>query len=321
MRYTRAIVGVISCLAVIALPACSAVSEDGSQTEDFPSESIRLLVPYSAGGPTDTMARSVGEAMGRELDTEIVVEAMPGASGSRAYQELASAEPDGYTLSMVALPTTTLNYLTQDVEYDADSFTPVGVVSEVPSGILVPADSPHESIEDLTKSSGEIEIGTPGATSGITAELERWIDIYDSPITPVPYDGGAKVRTALLGSNVTAGMVSLTPEFLSLVDANKVNLLAVGSKERMQGIDAPTLAQSGFPKLTGSTFTYGIATNAGVPDAVVEKLASALKAALRDEDVQETIGARYIPDSFRGGSDLSKVFSKTETTFQGVELG
>src|SRR3954447_26320764 len=103
----------------------------------FPSESIRLLVPYAAGGPTDLTARAYGEFLERDLGQPVVVENKPGGSGALATQELVTADPDGHTLALITAGTVVLTPLANEVGYTASDVTPVGVMSEVPSLLAV----------------------------------------------------------------------------------------------------------------------------------------------------------------------------------------
>ena len=114
MRPARVLAAVF---ATSLLAACGGEESgsDGEAAAEFPTQNVRLIVPYTAGGPTDIAARALAAHMEEELDQSVVVENLPGASGATAYQQLISAEADGHTLSMTALPTAVLNYLSNDV--------------------------------------------------------------------------------------------------------------------------------------------------------------------------------------------------------------
>jgi tripartite-type tricarboxylate transporter receptor subunit TctC len=312
-------------LAVLVLTACG--GDDGVDTAsgsaggDYPSERIRLIVPYTAGGPTDIAARAVGQYMEQELGETVLVENKPGASGATAYQELIAAEPDGHTLSMFALPTAVLNYLVNDVGYTAEDFTPVGSVTRVPSGILVPADSPYATADELFEAAkadpGSITVGTPGATNTHAAETRRLSREHDIPLTVVPFDGGSEVRTALLGGNVDAGFVNLSQDMLPSVESGELRPLAVGTEERLDYVDAPTLVELGYPGFTQSTTTFGVVAPAGTPDDVVSTLESTLEGALEDPAVVEQLDERYV-DEFLGREELAQLFADVEETFKDV---
>ena len=319
MRSTRAL-GIPLVLALV-LGGCA--TQPGSEdAAEYPTDEIRLLVPYSAGGPTDIAARALGRYMESELGQPVVVENLPGASGVTSYVELISAPADGYTLSMTALPTAVLNYLTNDVGYTREDFAPVGVVTQVPSGIVVPADSPYQDLESLFAAARQdpqaISVGTPGATNTHAAETRRITDLYDVPLTVVPFEGATQVQAALLGGNVSAGFINLSQDALPAIESGDLRLLAVGSSERLDYLDAPTLAELGYPELVQSTTTFGVLAPAGTPEEVVQRLEETLQGASGDEEVVEALDPRYVPEEFIGSDGLTDLFVETEEIFRDV---
>ncbi|SES98175.1 Bug family tripartite tricarboxylate transporter substrate binding protein [Geodermatophilus poikilotrophus] len=319
MRPPRALAALL--VTTAALAGCA---EDSASVAaaDYPSEDVRLLVPYTAGGPTDIAARAVGAHLEGELGRPVVVENLPGASGATAYVEMISAEPDGHTLSMTALPTAVLNYLSNDVGYTREDLAPVGVVTQVPSGIVVPADSPYQDVESLFEAARQdpqaITVGTPGATNTHAAETRRITQLYDIPLTVVPFEGNSEVQTALLGGNVAAGFANLSQDLLPAIEAGGLRVLAVGTEERLDYVDAPTLVEAGYPELVQSTTTFGVIAPAGTPEEVVATLEDALRSAGEDEAVVEALDPRYVPEEFLGSADLADLFAETEETFRGV---
>lgn len=291
----------------------------------YPAKDIRLLVPYTAGGPTDIAARALGAYLEKDLGQPVVVENLPGASGATAYNQLISSPPDGYTLSMTALPTAVLNYLSNDVGYTREDFAPVGVVTQVPSGIVVPADSPYQDLQSLfaaaRSGSQAVTVGTPGATNTHAAETRRITQLYDVPLTVVPFNGNAEVQTALLGGNVAAGFVNLSQDMLPAIEAGKLRVLAVGTQERLPYVDAPTFVELGYPELTQSTTTFGVIAPAGTPGEVVSTLEKALRSAREDQTVVQALDARYVPADFIGSKGLADLFAQTEQTFRDVVGG
>ena len=309
---------------LVTAAALAGCAEDSSSVAaaDYPSEDVRLLVPYTAGGPTDIAARAVGAHLEGELGRPVVVENLPGASGATAYVEMISAEPDGHTLSMTALPTAVLNYLSNDVGYTREDLAPVGVVTQVPSGIVVPADSPYQDVESLFAAARQdpqaITVGTPGATNTHAAETRRITQLYDIPLTVVPFEGNSEVQTALLGGNVSAGFANLSQDLLPAIEAGDLRVLAVGTEERLDYVDAPTFVEAGYPELVQSTTTFGVIAPAGTPEEVVATLEDALRSAGEDEAVVEALDPRYVPEEFLGSADLADLFAETEETFRGV---
>jgi tripartite-type tricarboxylate transporter receptor subunit TctC len=328
MRSLRPLAALL--VTVAALTGCAEQSGGGgggggAAAADYPSEDIRLIVPFAAGGPTDIAARALGAHLEEHLGQPVVVENLPGASGATAYIELISAEPDGHTLSMTTLPTAVLNYLSADVGYTREDFAPIGVVTQVPSGIVVPANSPHQDLESLFEAArsapGSIGVATPGATNTHAAETRRITELYDVPLTVVPFDGNAEVKTALLGGNVPAGFVNLSQDMLPAIEAGDLRLLAVGTQERLDYVDAPTFVELGYPELVQSTTTFGVLAPAGTPDEVVATLEDAMRSAREDEEVVKALDPRYVPEEFVGSAGLGELFVETEQTFRDVVGG
>jgi tripartite-type tricarboxylate transporter receptor subunit TctC len=309
--------------AALLLAACGGQRSD--EPEAYPSDQIRLIVPYTAGGPTDIAARALGRYMEGALGQTVVVENLPGASGSAAYLELLSGEPDGYTVSMTALPTAVLNYLANDVGYTREDFAPVGVITQVPSALVVPADSPYADLEALFAAARSdpalVSVGTPGATNTHAAETRRITQLHGVPLTVVPFNGAQEVLAALLGGNVVAGFVNASQDMLPAIESGQLRVLAVGTEERLPYIDAPTFVEQGYPDITQSTTTFGVIAPAGTPQPVIARLEETMRAASADPETRRGLDERYVPEQFMGSADLAALFAETEQTFQGVASG
>jgi tripartite-type tricarboxylate transporter receptor subunit TctC len=309
--------------AALLLTACGGQSAE--DTDAYPSEQIRMLVPYTAGGPTDIAARSLARFMESSLGQTVVVENLAGASGSTAYQEMLSAEADGYTVSMTALPTAVLNYLTNDVGYTRESFAPIGVTTQVPSAIVVPAASPYTDLESLFTAARNdptlVSVGTPGATNTHAAETRRITQLYGVPLTVVPFNGNQEVLAALLGGNIVAGFVNASQDMLPSIESGTLRVIAVGTEERLPYLDGPTFVEQGYPELTKSTTTFGLIAPAGTPEPVLARLEETMRAAAADPETVRGYDERYVPEQFLGRAELTALFAETEQTFEGVASG
>ena len=308
----------------LLLAACGQGAGSG-EPDAYPSEPIRMLVPYTAGGPTDIAARSLARYMEGTLGQTVVVENAPGASGSAAYQDLISSDPDGYTISMTALPTAVLNYLVNDVGYRRDDFAPVGVMTQVPSALVVPATSPYADLEalfaDARINPSKVTVGTPGATNTHAAETRRITQLYGVPLTVLPFNGNQEVLTALVGGNTVAGFVNVSQDMLPSIESGQLRVLAVGTPERLPYLDGPTFTEQGYPELTQSTTTFGVIAPAGTPEPVLTRLEETVRAASADPETRRGLDERYVPEQFIGGAELAALFAETEQTFQGVAGG
>jgi tripartite-type tricarboxylate transporter receptor subunit TctC len=292
-------------VAALALPL-SALSCSAPDTPDeYPTQEITVLVPYTAGGPTDLAARAMGAHLEKALGQPVVVENVPGAAGSVAMNELVSSEPDGHTLTLVAAPSTVVTPMIQDVPYDADSFVPIGVITEVPSVLAVAGGSEFTDVAAFFAAArqrpGEPTVGTPGATTSQAIELRRLASEYGVQVTVVPFNGNAELIQALLGGTVDAVLVNVSQDIRAQIDAGAFRALALSPAERVEYLpDVPTLAELGFPELTYSTSLFGLGAPAGTPPEIVGRLEDAMRDGLADPAVRQQLDEAYVPDEFIG---------------------
>ena len=150
MRRTRSTWPALIAASVLTLAACG--GDDDAGTEDsggdaaagYPTKTINLIVPYAPGGPTDLAARTIGSCIEEELGQTVVVENREGASGSVGMQAMIAGGDDGYSLSLIAVPASATNPLQDDVGYTNEDYVPIAAVTEIPSALIVGADSPYE---------------------------------------------------------------------------------------------------------------------------------------------------------------------------------
>jgi tripartite-type tricarboxylate transporter receptor subunit TctC len=317
----------IACLATLALLLAGCGGQQAAdQSEDaaaFPTDDIRLLVPYAAGGPTDLTARTYGEFLERDLGRPVVVENRPGGSGALATQELAQSEPDGHTLALITAGTTVLTPLVNDVGYTSADVTPVGVLSEVPSLLAVGKESPYQDmaafVADAKARPGAINVGVPGASTPPGLELQRLRDEHGVEVTVVPFNGNSEMTAALLGGNVDAVLINASQDVTENIDAGEFRPLAVSTEQPLDWLPGiPTLVEAGFPGLTLSGSTFGLAGPAGLPEPVVTRLEDALRRGHADPDVMATIGERYLGPEFRGAAEMRAVLDQTQAAYEPI---
>lgn len=290
---------------------------------DYPSESIRFLVPYGAGGPTDLTSRTVGACLQEQLGETVVVENRPGGSGALGMQELIAAPADGHTLSLVTAGTMVLTPLANDLDYTAEDITAIGVMSEVPSLLAVGEGSPYADAEaffaQAESAPGSLNVGVPGASTPQGIELQRLASEYGVEVTVVPFDGNAEMTTALLGGNVDAVLINASQDVVANVEAGAFEPIAVSSEERLSWLpDTPTLVESGFPELTLSGSTFGLAGPAGLPEDVTDTLESTLEECLDDPEVQEQLGQSYVLEEFVGAEGLTEILAETQEVYEPI---
>ena len=291
-----------------ALVSCTG-GGSGESAEDYPSDDVRLLVPYGAGGPTDLAARTVAQYFEGEFDQTVLVENLAGASGAQAMNELIASQSDGYTTAIIAAPATVVVPLVEDVGYTADDFSTVGAITVIPSVLTVRSDSEYETAEDFFAAAEEnpdqLNVGVAGANTSQALELRLLAESYGVELSLVPFRGNAEMTSALLGGNVDAVFINASEDVLANIDGGEFKPLAVSPPERVEYLsDVPTLKELGYEELVNSVSIFGLAAPNGTPDEVIGRLESTLQEALQDEEVREQLGEQYVPEEFIGAEEL-----------------
>src|SRR2546423_5475401 len=276
-----------------------------SAAQDYPSRPITLVVPYAAGGGNDVMARIVAEKMSKSLGQQIVIENKGGAGGSIATRQVAKSAPDGYTLGLGGTGTLPINpTLYPNVGYDPRrDFAPAGLIATSALVVLVHPSIEATSIGELIvlakREPGKLNYASAGSGSGIHLGTELLAHMAGIKLTHIPYKGSSPALTDLLGGHVAIYLSSLPPA-IALVKEGKVRALGVtGARRSAVFPDMPTVAEAALPSYE-AVLHYGIVAPAGTPQAIIEKLNAALKAALAEEDVRARIvadGAEPLPTS------------------------
>jgi tripartite-type tricarboxylate transporter receptor subunit TctC len=259
--------------------------------QDYPTRPITLIVPYSAGGGNDVMARMAAEKMSRTLGQQIVIENRGGAGGSIATQQVAKAAPDGYTLGLGGTGTLAIDpTLYLNVGYDPrKDFAPIGLIATSALVLVVTPSLPAASIPELIalakQQPGELTFASAGTGSGIHLAGEYFATLAGIKLVHVPYKGSAPALTDLVGGHVAMYFSSLPPA-VQLVKEGKVRALAVTSSQRSPIFpDLPTVTEAALPGYE-AVLHYGIVAPARTPRPVIDKLSAALTAAVTSEDLR-----------------------------------
>jgi tripartite-type tricarboxylate transporter receptor subunit TctC len=289
-------------LTSLALAALSAVS---AAAQDYPSRPVTLIVPYSAGGGNDLMARTAAEKMSQALGQQIVIENRGGAGGSIASRQVAKAPPDGYTLGLGGTGTLAIDpTLYANVGYDPrKDFAPIGLIAT--SGLVIcvhpslAARSIGELIALAKQQPGKLNYASAGTGSGIHLGTEYFASMAGIKLTHIPYKGSVPALTDLVGGHVAIYFSSLPPA-VGLVKDGKVRALAVtGAKRSPVFPDVPTVAEAALPGYE-AVLHYGIVAPAGTPRAIIEKLSAALRAAVMSDELKARLaddGAEPLPST------------------------
>ena len=287
-------------LARSALAACLTPALPAAMAQTYPAKPITLVVPHSAGGTSDILARTAAAEAAKTLGQTIVIDNKGGANGTIAAKQVASSAPDGYTLLLATASTHGINpSLYSRISYDAvKDFTPVTLLATVPNVLVVGPNVKAGNVQELIAfirsqgdktNMGSAGAGTPGHLAGEMFKSEAKLQF-----THVPYKGGSPAITDLIGGQIDF-MFTTIPGVLPHVKAGSLRALAVTSPERSSAMpDVPTMAESGLPGFQAVSW-HGIVAPAGTPDAVVARLNQALTGALAAPEVKQRLleeGAR-----------------------------
>ena len=264
----------------------------GAAAQDYPTRNINMMVPYAAGGPTDTVARVVAQAMGKPLGQTVIVENRPSAGGILAPEVVKNAKPDGYTIlihhiGMATIPTLyrtglRFNPLT-DFEY-------IGLINEVPMVIVAKSAMPAKDLKEFLAyiKANKDKVSYANAGVGAASHLcgMLFMSAIQTDFLTVPYKGTGPAMNDLLGGQVDF-MCDQTTSTTSQIKSGKIKVYGITSAQRVASLpDVPTLQEQGL-KGADVGIWHGLYAPKGTPKPVIDKLVAALQAALKDPEVQK----------------------------------
>jgi tripartite-type tricarboxylate transporter receptor subunit TctC len=277
----------------VVLIAASLCSPAWAQ-QDYPTKPIKLVVGFGAGGAADIIARLLGQKMSEALGQPVVIENRPGAGSNIAFDFVAKAEPDGYTLALATPGYVTNPNLYGKTPYRLDDFAPIAQVASTPLVFMVPATSPAKSVQEFIKvaqtTTQHYNYASAGIGSSTHLASELFVAMAKVKLTHVPYKGGPAAFSDLMNGQVNM-IISSMPESLSYIKSGKVKPLAVTGATRAPALpDLPTMAESGMSDFVITTW-YGILAPAKTPKEVIGKLHSAIQKSLSARDTAERFAA------------------------------
>ncbi len=282
MKLLKSVTGAVAAAAV-SLFALSAAAQD------YPGRNITMVVPFSAGGPTDTVARLVAESMSKDLGQQIIVENVGGAGGTLGAGRVASADPDGYTILLHHIGMATSDTLYRKLAYKTlDAFDYVGLVTEVPMTILSRKNLETNDLKGLIDYAKANKDKVTVANAGIGAASHLcgmlFMSAIETPLVTVPYKGTGPAMTDLLGGQVDI-MCDQTTNTTKQIQGGTVKAYAVTTSQRLSVLpNVPNATEAGLPNFEVGIW-HGIYTPKGTPAAVNERLSKALQVALKDQNV------------------------------------
>jgi tripartite-type tricarboxylate transporter receptor subunit TctC len=278
----------IGSLVAVALLAAS----PAALAQDYPSRTIKIIVPFTPGGTSDLLAREVGRNLTNDWGPPVVIENRPGAGGAIGTAEVARSTADGYTLLMGSSAALAIGpYITKETPYDpARDFKPISLVAQIQNLLVVNPAIPVKSVSELLAyaRSHRLIVGNYGIGSSPHMSAEMFEKMGGIEVTHVPFRGAPEAMTEILAGRLNLIFDNL-PSALPMAKSGKLVALAVSGNHRSSLVpDVPTVAESGLPGFDVTTW-YGLVAPAGVPDAIVDKLSAEVAAILARPDVRERL--------------------------------
>jgi len=278
-------------LAAVALTALAAALPGALQAQAWPSRPIKLIVPFPPGGTGDLLGRLAAREMQATLGQPVVVENRAGAGGAVGSEAAAKAAPDGYTLLLSNIASQAIGpAVYAKVPYDPlKDFTHIGLIAAVPSGIVVAANSPFMTLQDLLDKArtapGAVRFGSNGNGTSSHAKLAILNRAAKVEITHVPYKGSAPATADVIGGQID-GLIAAVPD----VGRNeRLRLLAITTETRVaRWPNVPSVRELGLAPLVASNW-FGVSGPAGIPGPVADRLNAALVAALNTPEMIERL--------------------------------
>jgi tripartite-type tricarboxylate transporter receptor subunit TctC len=276
-------------IAALAAALAAATVVPSAHAQNWPTQPIRWIVPYPAGGGSDVVARNVASALEKSLGQTIVVENRPGAATIIGATAIAQAAPNGDTVGTADSGTLAYNpSLYAKLSYDPDKFTYIGGLAKLPLLLAVNTNSPYKTVADVLAAAkaapGKLTVASAGSGSPHHLALELFKQRTGVDMLHVPYKGAAPAITDLLGGQVDLMFIDLAAG-LPNVKAGKLRVLAAATPQRLPVLpNVPTMAEQGVADFTAYAW-QGVVGPAGLPDAVVKKFSADLQKTLAQPDV------------------------------------
>lgn len=314
-------------IAALALALAAITQPAGAAQPSYPDKGrpIQIIVPFSAGGPTDIQTRIVADFMSRDLGTTLVVNARPGAGSQIGLQLLVSAKPDGYTIGTTNNPTTMGVYLmpSRKATFNRTSFTPVGMFLFDPETITVKADSPFKTFKDLIDAAKAKPRSIRATTNGLFSDDHMAIvtvaKATGAQFALVHFDGTPEEVTGLISGRTHAAFMGIGGSLAHVKAGQLRHLVVMDDNPHPMLPGVPTIKSQGVNLSWGSA--RGISGPAGMPREAVTVLEASLGRAMKDPTVVEKITAMGTPIRYLNAADFAKFWENMETvTRPAIEL-
>jgi tripartite-type tricarboxylate transporter receptor subunit TctC len=284
-----------------AIASCILVS--GAWAQSYPTRTIKLIVPFAAGGSTDIIARLAAEQMRKDMGQTVVVENVGGAAGALGTMQGAQAAPDGYTLTVATVSTMIVYSATRsNPKYTLESFAPITNIASMPNILTVNASFPAKNLTEFIKVLKENPGKYTFASSGIGSINHMLGESFQSEagvkMIHVPYKGSGPAMQDVMGGQVNS-LFDQFPSSKPYIDGGKLKAIGVISPHRIPGYDVMTMEEAGMKGFTDEAW-YGLLAPAKTPPEVVAKLTEAMKKVMASPELRaqlEKVGARPVGSS------------------------
>lgn len=293
--------------ALLALTSLLTASLSTAQTaaQNYPQKPIRMIVPFTPGGSTDILARSIGQELSKAWGQSVIIENIAGAGGSIGADKAAKSPADGYTLLMGHIGTLAVNpSLYPKLPYNpVKDFAPVAWVARVPNVLVVNPNVPAKNVQELValakSKPGQLSYGSGGNGSAANLATEYFKMQTETAILHIPYRGTAPAVTDLMGGQIQM-LFTGAPAVMGQVKNGQLRALAVSSPKRLDALpDLPTVAEAGYKNFEADQW-YGVVAPAGTPRDIVLKLNQQINVALNSAELKKrltTEGAVATPET------------------------
>jgi tripartite-type tricarboxylate transporter receptor subunit TctC len=275
---------------LFGMAAAAAVCGAASAQGNYPSQMVRIIVPFSAGSITDNLARILADKLGEMWKQQVIVENRAGLAGTTSA---AKSAPDGYTLMLTSNGHTIAGVINKNLQFDpVKDFAGVSQVAAVPMVMIVPPDFPGKTLQEFVAMAkaqpGKLNFSSAGvaSTSYLSGEILR--QNANVEMVHVPYKGAPEAITAVMRGDAQFYFAPI-PSAQQLSADHKVRVLAINSPKRMPQLpDTPTVAESGFPNYRYDSW-FGVMAPAGTPKPILDKISKDIAAVLAQADVKEKL--------------------------------
>lgn len=257
----------------------------------YPDRPIRIVIPYTAGGVAETTMRLLAVSMEQRLGRKLVIEAKPGAAGNIGTQEVARADPDGYTLLVAATNNYVINQFLFPITFDPmTTLAPIARVSDVPLVMFSNPQTPAKTMKDFVDYAkahpGKLAYGIPSLGTVNHLLMERLKLTTGADITAIPFRGSPEATLALIKNDIQLFPIGFAAGGSHLKDG-KVTALAAATEKRLpMAPDIPTMEEAGFPGFTAANW-WGMAAPAGTPPEILDTIAAAVAEAQKTQIVTD----------------------------------